>query len=144
MENCFNCVNIYSFKLLASNHIYFVFFQAKLNPKKKKNANLTQFKKQRRQRFHLKWSHFYSCRLCLGHRRLIFKCYSLWELDFQYFVPLTGFKFQILPCVKISFQSVCPRRMIIRPNLGVFLRWTLFRALLKMWVLSRSFADTGS
>lgn len=112
----------YNFKLFASYPIYFVFIQANLN----KNANLTQFKKQRWQRFHLKWDHFHSCHLCLGHRHLTFKCYSLWDLDLQHFVAMTGFKFQIPPCVKISFQSVCPRRIIINLSLCIFFNGLFF------------------
>lgn len=117
----------HSFKLLSSNHIILYSFRPSWTTTTKKNANLTQFKKQKGQRFQLKWGHFYSCHLCLGHRHLIFKWYSLWELDFQYFVSLAGFKFQILPCVKISFQSVCPRRMIMKPRSQCFFRWTFLK-----------------
>lgn len=43
------------------------------------------------------------------------------------------FKFQILPCVKISFQSVCPRRIIIKKKSRVlaFFKMNFFRDPLK-------------
>lgn len=109
-----------------------MFLPGRLN----KNANLTQFKKQRGRRSHFKWDHFYSCHICLGHGLLIFKYYFLWELNFQDFVAMKGFKFQILPCVKISFQSVCPRRIIIDLSPGIFFKWTFFRGLFKYSLFS--------
>lgn len=123
----------YSSKLFASYHIYFVFFQTQLN----KNANLTQFKKQRGQKSHSKLDRFYSCHICLGHRHLIFKCYSLWDLDFQHFMAMTEFKFQILPCVKISFQSV-PQENNNKPESWHFFKWTFFPRSLKIQLIHSS------
>lgn len=115
----------YNFKLFAAYHIYFVFIQANLN----RNANLTQFKKQSGQRFHLKWDDFYSCHLCLGHKHLIFKCYSMWDLDFLHFVAMTGFKFDSILCENII--SKCVPQENNKPKSWHFLKRTFFRGLLK-------------
>lgn len=73
MEDHFDYVNI-----IVPNYLLLIIFTLySFKPNQTKNAYLTQFEKQRGQRFHLKWDRSYSCHLHLGHRHLIFKCYSL-------------------------------------------------------------------